>query len=200
MKIIVVSHNRNWYNNSKDFTLLNNISLPVVAMKADSALLKNGKPFFIPDFTKQCVTHLCLVVRISRLGKSISARFAPRYYDAITIGVDFRAMDVMKDLAERSLPLDLALSFDASAVIGDWIDINTDVKLGLCVASKSVEYTFGDIRTTINDMVEKLSKVFTLRQGDLLFMDFAENGIEVKIDDHIVGYVNEKKLLEFNVK
>ena len=95
-------------------------SEPVVFTKCDSALVNRGRPFFIPDFTQECEYETELVVRISRMGRSISQRFAHRYYDAVTVGIDFTARDIQRRMRERGLPWDLAKGFDGSAVIGEW--------------------------------------------------------------------------------
>ena len=96
---------------------------PVVFMKPDSALLKDSKPFFIPDFCQQVDYETELVVRINRLGKNISERFAHRYYDAVTVGIDFTARDLQKKLRAGALPWELCKSFDNSAAIGDFIPV-----------------------------------------------------------------------------
>ena len=96
---------------------------PVIFTKADSALLKDRKPFFVPDFMGRIDYEAELVVRICRLGKSIPQRFAHRYYDAVTLGVDFTARDMQRRLREKGMPWELSKGFDGSAAIGEWVDI-----------------------------------------------------------------------------
>ena len=94
---------------------------PVIFLKPDSALLKDGKPFFIPDFSNEIHYETELVVRISRLGKNISERFAHRYYDAVTVGIDFTARDLQRRFREAGNPWELSKGFDNSAVIGTFV-------------------------------------------------------------------------------
>ena len=95
---------------------------PVIFTKADSALLKSGKPFFIPDFMGRIDYETELVVRICRMGKNIPVRFAHRYYDAVTVGIDFTARDVQRQAKELGRPWTIAKGFDGSAAIGEWVD------------------------------------------------------------------------------
>ena len=97
---------------------------PVIFMKPDSALLKDSKPFFIPDFSRQVDYETELVVRINRLGKNIAERFAHRYYDAVTVGIDFTARDLQRRFREEGKPWELCKGFDNSAVIGDFVSVN----------------------------------------------------------------------------
>ena len=94
---------------------------PVIFTKADSALLKDHKPFFIPDWSEQVDYETELVVRICRLGKSIPERFAHRYYDAVTVGIDFTARDLQREARAKGLPWEICKGFDGSAVIGEWV-------------------------------------------------------------------------------
>ena len=96
---------------------------PVIFMKPDSALLKDSKPFFIPDFCQQVDYETELVVRINRLGKNISERFAHRYYDAVTVGIDFTARDLQRKFRAEGKPWELCKGFDNSAAIGDWVPV-----------------------------------------------------------------------------
>ena len=100
---------------------------PVIFMKPDSALLKDSKPFFIPDFCEQVDYETEMVVRICRLGKNISERFAHRYYDAVTVGIDFTARDLQRKFRAEGKPWELCKGFDSSAAIGDWVPVE---KLG----------------------------------------------------------------------
>lgn len=97
---------------------------PVIFMKPDSALLKDSKPFFIPDFSQQVDYETELVVRINRLGKNIAPRFASRYYDAVTVGIDFTARDLQRQFREEGKPWELCKGFDSSAAIGDFVPVD----------------------------------------------------------------------------
>ena len=88
-------------------------------MKPDSALCLDNKPFFLPDFSKEIHHEIELVIKINRLGKNIEAKFAPRYYDEIGLGIDFTARDLQRQLIEKGLPWEKAKAFDSSAVLGN---------------------------------------------------------------------------------
>ena len=116
MKIIAVGMNYARHNEELGHTLEN--KEPVIFMKPDSAILKDGKPFFIPDFSNEVHYETELVVRINRLGKNIASRFAHRYYDAVTVGIDFTARDLQRRFREVGNPWELCKGFDSSAAIG----------------------------------------------------------------------------------
>jgi 2-keto-4-pentenoate hydratase/2-oxohepta-3-ene-1,7-dioic acid hydratase in catechol pathway len=122
MKIIAVGMNYALHNKELGNTLVN--KEPVIFLKPDSALLKDGKPFFIPDFSERVEYETELVVRICRLGKNIAPRYAYRYYDAVTVGIDFTARDLQSRFRANGLPWELCKGFDSSAAIGDFVPIS----------------------------------------------------------------------------
>lgn len=179
---------------------------PVIFTKADSALLKDHKPFFIPDFMGQIDYETELVVRICRLGKSIPERFTHRYYDAVTLGIDFTAREMQKRLREQGQPWDICKGFDGSAVIGDWIekekflDIQA-LNFRLDINGKTVqEGCSSDMIHTIDHLIWYISQFFTLKQGDLIYTGTPVGVGPVKIDDHFEGYIEDRKVLEFAAK
>ena len=148
---------------------------PVIFLKADSSLLKNRKPFFVPDHMGRIDHEAEIVVRICRLGKNIPERFAHRYYDALTVGIDFTARDLQQRLRADGLPWDISKGFDGAAVIGEWIDkeLLRDInalpfrleKNGQTVQQGlTADMTFG-----IDQLISYISRFFTLKTGDLLF-------------------------------
>ena len=179
---------------------------PVVFTKADSALLSGGKPFFIPSYTSQCEYETELVVRISHLGRSISERFAHRYYDEITVGIDFTARDLQKQLCAKGLPWDLCKGFDGSAVVGTFVPVSRfrsiqDLHFHLCINGNTVQQGHtADMLHHVDKLVSYISQFFTLKTGDLIFTGTPAGVGQVHIDDHIEGYLEGEKLLEFNVK
>lgn len=122
MKIFAVGMNYIQHNKELDGALYKP-EKPVIFTKADSALLKDHKPFFIPDWSQQVDYETELVVRICRLGKSIPERFAHRYYDAVTVGIDFTARDLQREARKQGHPWEICKGFDGSAVIGEWVEI-----------------------------------------------------------------------------
>ena len=120
MKIFGIGMNYALHNKELDGALYKPEE-PVVFTKADSALLRTGKPFFVPDWTAQVDYEAELVIRICRLGKGIPVRFAHRYYDAMTVGIDFTARDLQREARQKGLPWTVCKGFDGSAVLGDWV-------------------------------------------------------------------------------
>ena len=159
MKIFGIGMNYLEHNKELHGTLLN-IEEPVVFTKADSSLLTGGKPFFIPAYTQQCDYETELVVRINHLGRSIPERFAHRYYDEVSVGIDFTARDMQKSLREKGLPWDLCKGFDGSAVVGEWLPIDTlgdvqNLHFHLDINGKTVQSGFtGDIIFSANILLE----------------------------------------------
>ena len=215
MKLIVL------YNNYPA-TALNEEALDVYTLP-DTALLKDGKPFFIPDFANPCTIQGHLVVRICRLGRSISERFAHRYYDAVTVGATFTAENLRQELAEAQRPWDLAVGFDGAAAIGkmiplyapkqqtqteDEVGVNLhfkplpgDIKFSILNGeTKIVEGVSTMMRNHIDKVIAQVSKHYTLRQGDLIFTGSPTLPQTVGINDKIMGYLGSEKVLQFNVK
>lgn len=179
---------------------------PVVFMKPDSALLKDSKPFFIPDFCQQVDYETELVVRINRLGKNISERFAHRYYDAVTVGIDFTARDLQKKLRGGALPWELCKSFDNSAAIGDFIPVGelTDIQqldFHLDIDGRTVQSgNTRDMIFHIDALIAYVSRFMTLKIGDLIFTGTPAGIGPVKIGDHLEGYLEDKKVLDFYIR
>ena len=180
---------------------------PVIFTKADSALLTRGRPFFLPDFTERCDYETELVVRICRLGRSIPVRFAHRYYDAVTVGIDFTARDLQQRLRAKGLPWDICKGFDGSAAIGEWLPVSElpggiqDVHFHLDINGQTVQRGHSaDMIHSVDELVAYISRFFTLRTGDLIFTGTPAGVGPVHIDDHLDGWLEERRLLSFNVK
>lgn len=205
MKIFGVGLNYPQHNKEPKETLYRGEN-PVVFMKADSALLKDGKPFFLPDDMGRVNFETEIVVRICRLGKAIPARFAHRYYDAVTVGIDFTAIDMLNKMREKGLPWEMCKAFDGSAVIGEWVPVEKfrDVQslpFHLDINGKTVqEGCTCDMLFKIDEIIEYISKYFTLKTGDILYTGTPVGVAPVNIDDHLEGYIESRKVLEFNVK
>lgn len=205
MKIFGIGMNYIQHNKELDGVLYKT-EAPVLFTKADSSLLKSGKPFFVPDFMGRIDYEAELVIRICRLGKNIPQRFAHRYYDAVTVGIDFTARDVQQQLREKGLPWDLSKSFDGAAAIGEWVgkDKFLDVqalRFHLDINGHTVqEGCTADMVFGIDEIVAYISQYFTLKTGDVIFTGTPAGVGPVHIDDHLEGYVEERKVLEFNCK
>jgi len=203
MKIICIG--RNYADHAKE---LNNAipSEPVVFIKPDTALLKEGKPFYVPDFTNDVHHELELVVKINKVGKYIDEQFAHKYYDEIGLGIDFTARDIQKACKEKGLPWEKAKAFDNSAPIGSFIsktnlgDLNA-IDLELKKNGEQVQAgNTSQMLFTIDQLIAYVSQYFTLRVGDLLFTGTPAGVGPVKPGDHLQGYMNSELMIDFKVK
>lgn len=205
MKIFAVGMNYAQHNKELDGTLYIPEE-PVIFTKADSALLKDHKPFFIPDFMGRIDYEAEVVVRICRLGKTIPERFAHRYYDAVTLGIDFTARELQQKLRAAGQPWDLCKGFDGSAAIGEWIDVSKlrdiqALRFQLDINGSTVQQgCTADMIFRIDALIAYISRFFTLKTGDLLFTGTPVGVGPVHIDDHLEGYIEERKVLELNCK
>ena len=179
---------------------------PVIFTKADSSLLKDGKPFFLPEEMGRVDYETELVVRICKLGKSIPQRFAHRYYDAVTVGIDFTARDLQQRLRAEGKPWDLCKGFDGAAVIGQWVDIAKfrDIQAIHChldINGQTVQQgCSSDMLFKVDEIIAYISRYFTLKTGDLLYTGTPVGVGPVHINDHLTGWIDDRKVLEFNVK
>ena len=206
MKIFAVGMNYAEHNKELHGTLLKTEE-PVIFTKADSALLKDHKPFFIPVWSSRVDYETEVVVRICRLGKGIPARFAHRYYDAVTVGIDFTARDMQQKAREKGLPWTICKGFDGSAVIGDWVPVEElNKSLGylnfdLDINGQTVQQGYtGDMQYSIDELISYISRFFTLKTGDLLYTGTPVGVGPVHIDDHLEGWLEERKVLNFKCK
>ena len=204
MKIIAVGMNYAAHNKELNHTLT--LTEPTIFMKADSALLKDGKPFFIPDFTQELHHEAEIVVKIDRLGKNIAERFAHRYYNEVTIGIDFTARDLQNRLREKGLPWEISKSFDHSAVVGTFVPLeevgdirhlpfHLDINGELRQAGNTENMLFH-----VDRIIAYVSQFFTLKMGDLIYTGTPAGVGPVQIGDHLQGYIGDRKLLDFYVR
>lgn len=205
MKIICVNQNYPLYNKEQNIPFL--IEKPVIYTKPDSALLKDGKPFFLPDFSEDIRCSSALVLRVCRLGKNIARRFASRYYDAVTVGVDFQAVDLIREAKDKGQDYALYNGFDGSAVLGDFVDMDrfgdrvNDIVFDLHVNESKVQS--GQVRDMIfsfDEIIEYVSRFYTMKIGDLIYTGFPSSAFSVSIDDRLQGYVGEEKVLDFYIR
>ena len=205
MKIFAVGMNYAQHNKELDGTLYKP-ETPVIFTKADSALLKDRKPFFIPDHLGQIDYEAELVVRICKLGKTVPERFAHRYYDAVTVGIDFTARELQKKLREAGQPWDLCKGFDGAAALGEWVSKEKfrDVQamhFHLDINGNTVqEGCTSDMLYRVDQLIAYISQYFTLKTGDILYTGTPAGVGPVHIDDHLEGYIEDRKVLEFNCK
>ena len=205
MKIIVIENNYKEGNKMED-TALYNAEEPVLYTLPDTAFLKDHRPFFVPDFANPCTMQLHLVVRICRLGRSISERFAHRYYDAVSVGVTFTAENLLKELREKGLPWELAKGFDGAAALGQFIPLTnlndyTQLPFSLHEGDNTIQSGFGkDMKWNIDKLIAHISQYYTLKQGDFIFTGCPVLPTVATTNTNISGFIGDQKVLSFNVK
>ena len=132
-----------------------------MVLKGDSCLLNNRKPMFVPDWTQELGVTECLVLRVSRLGKRIARKFASRYYDAVAPGADFTAIDMLREAKAKGEPWTEAIGFDYSLAVGKWI--NNDEMSATSLLND-------ELIISPEEAIVEASKVMTIRQGDLIYI------------------------------
>jgi len=181
-------------------------SEPVVFMKPDSSILKKNKPFFLPDFSSEIHYEVEVVVKISKLGKGISPKFAPRYYDELTAGIDITARDLQSSLSKSMLPWEISKGFDGAAPLGKFIPASSvgdpgKLDFRLEINDRIVQQSnTSDMIFSINEIISYVSRFFTLRTGDLIFTGTPSGVGPLKRNDHLVAYIKEMPLLDFMIK
>ena len=205
MKIIAVGMNYALHNRELGHTQENRE--PVLFMKPDSALLKDGKPFFLPGFSKEIHYEAEVVVHICRLGKNIAPRFAHRYYDAVTVGIDFTARDLQRTFRAAGNPWELSKGFDNSAAIGTFIPLEQlgkgvqQLDFRLEIDGQEVQHGHtADMIFGVDDVIAYASRFMTLKMGDLLFTGTPAGVGPVSIGQHLQGYLEQEKVLDFYIR
>jgi 2-keto-4-pentenoate hydratase/2-oxohepta-3-ene-1,7-dioic acid hydratase in catechol pathway len=203
MKIICIG--RNYAEHAKEMNAAVPTE-PVFFLKPDTALIKDNQPFYYPDFSKEIHHEVELVLKINKAGKNIDEAFAHKYYDEIGVGIDFTARDIQAKCKEKGLPWEKAKAFDGSAPIGMFINksefkdlhaINFHLLVNGTVAQKG---STKDLLFSFDAVIAYVSKFFTLKTGDLIYTGTPEGVGPVKIGDKLEAFIENKKLLEFEVK
>jgi len=207
MKIICVGLNYQAHNVEMKNPVCDAGDNPVLFLKPDSALLKDGKPFFVPDFSNEIHYEVELVVKINRLGKNIAERFASRYYDEITLGIDFTARDLQNEMKKKGFPWEVSKAFDNSAALGKFIPKNTldkaiyslDFSLyknDMCVQKANTS----EMIHSVDKIIAYASRFFTLKIGDIIYTGTPAGVGAVSIGDHLEGFLENHKLLDFYIR
>jgi len=203
MKIIAIG--RNYAEHAKE---LNNPvpTLPVIFMKPDTALLKDNKPFYHPDFSTDIHHEIEVVLKVCKEGKHISEKFAANYYDEIGLGIDFTARDIQNRHKEKGLPWELAKAFDGSAPISNFLPkaqfdnlYNLNLRLDVNGETKQDGNT-KDLLFSFEYIIAFVSQYITLKKGDLIYTGTPPGVGKVSVGDRLEGYLNDNKLLDFYVK
>jgi len=203
MKIIAVG--RNYTDHAKE---LNNPvpTTPVIFMKPDTALLKDNKDFYYPDFSTDIHYEVEVVLRICKEGKHVSPKFAHTYYDAIGLGIDFTARDIQQQHKEKGLPWELAKSFDGSAVISPLIpltDLADPSQIAFSLQKNGTIVQQGNTRDMIfsyDQLIVFISQYITLRKGDYIYTGTPVGVGPVIIGDQLEGFIGEKSMFTCMIK
>ena len=180
---------------------------PVFFMKPDTALLRNHQPLYYPKFTQDLRCEVALVLRVCRLGRSISERFAHRYYAEVGVGVDFTAYDLQREYRQKGLPWEMCKSFDYSAPVSpEFVPLSAlqnaaDVSFSLDLNGKTVQQgSSGGMIFSFNRLISCISSYVMLRTGDLIFTGAPSESVAVKIGDRLVAKIEEKPMLTVDIK
>jgi acylpyruvate hydrolase len=203
MKIIAIG--RNYAEHAKE---LNNPvpTIPVIFMKPDTALLKDNKPFYHPEFSQDIHHEIELVLKVSKEGKHIGEKFAANYFEEIALGVDFTARDIQSKHKEKGLPWELAKAFDNSAPVSNFLPkaqfadmYNINFNLDINGQTRQQGNT-KDLLFSFERIIAFVSQYITLKKGDLIFTGTPEGVGKVAVGDHLEGFLEGEKLLDFYVK
>jgi len=203
MKIICIG--RNYAEHAKEMKA-ETPTEPVFFMKPETAIVKNGDPFFYPSFSKEVHHEVEIIIKINRNGKNIEKQFAHKYYDELAIGIDFTARDLQAQCKAKGLPWEKAKGFDGSAPMGNFVPLShfkniNDLNFRLDINGKTVQKgTTKDLLFSFDTIIEYVSKFVTLKQGDLIYTGTPEGVGPVQIGDKMEAYIENEKLFECSVK
>jgi 2-keto-4-pentenoate hydratase/2-oxohepta-3-ene-1,7-dioic acid hydratase in catechol pathway len=203
MKIFCIG--RNYIEHAKE--LGNEVpDEPVIFMKPKSALLQTHTPFYYPEFSNELHYEAELVLRICKNGKYINERNASKYYNSITVGIDFTARDIQNDLKKKGLPWEKAKSWDNSAVIGNWKDVTPEmlkkpIAFSLNKNGENVQMgTTADMIFTFDQIVTNISNYFSLNIGDLIYTGTPAGVGECVVGDILEGFYEQERMFELEIK
>lgn len=205
MKIIAVGWN--YQSHNAEMAQQELPKAPVVFTMPETSLLKEGKPFFLPQFSNRIEYETELVFHISRLGKNIAPKFAYRYYDAVTVGIDFTARDIQAEARRTGNPWDISKGFDYSAPIGRFVPLPEmppkadNIEFSMRLNGTPVQQgNSRDMIFSIDRIIAYVSQFYTLKIGDIIFTGTPAGVGPVKIGDHIEGFIGDTRVLDFFVK
>ncbi len=168
-------------------------------IKPDSALLVGGKPFFLPHFSEQIAAHVCLTVRINRLGRCIEKQFANRYYDSVTLGINLQAADLMTPPYSLDR-LIRATGFDNSLVVGEWMPTDCVTEWTIGTEAEKHTYHITDLVCSIDEAVSEISQYITIRMGDMIAVDFKDAATLLHKEEEWRGKAGQEDVLYCKIK
>ena len=203
MKIICIGRN---YTNHIEELKNERPTEPVVFMKPDSAVLLKQHPFVIPEFSEDVHHEVEIIVKINKVGKYIETKFAHKYYDEISVGIDFTARDLQAKLKAKGLPWEKAKAFDGSAVIGEFLPKSQfssleNITFDLKKNNETAQIGNSSLMLwKIDELISYVSQFFTLKIGDIIFTGTPEGVAAVKPDDVLEGFLEGQQLFRIQVK
>lgn len=203
MKVIAIG--RNYTEHAKE--LDNPVpDSPVIFLKPDTAVTKDNRDFYYPEFSKDVHYEVEVLLQVSKEGKYINPQFASTYYEHIGLGIDFTARDVQQELKAKSLPWELAKAFDGSAPISQWIPKGDfanpkDISFRLDKNGETVQQgNTCDMIFSFEDIIVFVSKYITLRRGDIIFTGTPAGVGSINVGDHLAGFIGDKHMLDIHIK
>ena len=179
---------------------------PVIFLKPDTSVIQKKQPFFIPEFSSDIHYEVEIILKFNRVGKHIEPKFSKKYFDKISLGIDFTARDLQRKFKENGLPWDIAKGFDNSAMIGDWLSIDLfddidNINFRLEKNGEIVQKSnSSNIIWKIDQLISKASTFFTIKIGDIMFTGTPEGVGKVVENDLLEGYIDDKKVFSVRVK
>ena len=178
---------------------------PVIFLKPDTSIIQKNQPFFIPEFSNEIHYEIEIILKFNRLGKHIESKFSKKYFNQISLGIDFTARDFQNKFKERGLPWDISKGFDNSALIGDWKSIKTydldNINFRLEKNGKIVQQSNSkNMIWKLDELIAYASKYFTIKIGDIMFTGTPEGVGVVSEDDVLEGFLGDEKVFSVKIK
>tara|TARA_B100000035_G_scaffold309225_1_gene315103 strand:+ start:300 stop:911 length:612 start_codon:yes stop_codon:yes gene_type:complete len=179
---------------------------PVIFLKPDTSVIQKKQPFFIPEFSNDIHYEVEIILKFNRVGKHIEPKFSKKYFDKVSLGIDFTARDLQRKFKENGLPWDIAKGFDNSAMIGDWLSVDLfddidNINFRLEKNGEIVQKSnSSNMIWKIDQLISKASTFFTIKIGDIMFTGTPEGVGKVVENDLLEGYIDDKKVFSVVVK
>ena len=170
--------------------------------RSDSSVLRNNDNFYMPTFSKKMECTVGYMLRVTRLAKCMSEKFAPRCYDAVGVAVAFVAQDVVEQNCALGRPCDEAYCFDKSFAVSPESVAPENVGEGLLnvqIGEKEYSTNLGALKISLDKALSKASDMLTLKMGDIVYIATTEP-FTPHIGDEIKVSLNGAELLNFEVK
>ena len=203
MKIICIGRN---YADHINELKNNRPTEPVIFLKTDTSVILKNQPFFIPSFSNDIHHEVEILVKIKKTGKFIDPKFSHKYYDEISLGIDFTARDLQSELKSKGLPWEKSKAFDGSALIGKWVDKSIFKDVNNLTFSLELNGNLAQKGSTslmlwnIDEIISYVSKYFTLKIGDVIFTGTPSGVGPININDQLIGKIENEEFFKLKIK